>query len=602
MSGIQSLMGGQGPMPGQNLMPGQAPQQPLPGMMPQQGAPTPQAMVTQLAAMPFEQLSQFYSNPRPQSPPLWAVISAIAEKQKTARAMQMAQGQSAMAQNQQMQAQPPVAAEVLMSAANTPGMEEQDTVMAALGGEMHGYADGGAVAFQSGTSQYGLPFPATSRRIDVGGDIPIYAPSSDKEPGETEAEYQARKQREATEADEVSNRPLRRLYRYVAEKIREPSPVAQMRTPVAQAARPTPPARTADTSKLFPFGPPESPMMDVPEIAIAPSRGTGAGQRRQTAVQKPSATGISALQEQPPTPPVDNTAAASAALQEAIRLKGQTTPEVTAAQAGIDKLLGESAASVAGEAQRRRDLAQQRMQEAQSRFERPGLQDMAGIGRLLAGMAGAKTLYGGLTGAGAAAGKYQEDKEAALRAAQERFDLSGKEVFELSRLQDQVRMKQAELAEARASGNAQRAVQVAMELATEQKNLAAYQTELGMKREDLALKGRQVGAQEKTAEAAMIGAKARAEGAGSGAGGQRLALSQMKADPDYKRIQEELVAAGKLAASLPNNPKYRARLENAQREYAALAKAYGVDLKAATPEAAAGAGAATNDPLGIRKP
>lgn len=571
MSGIQSLMGGQGPMPGQNLMPGQAPQQPLPGMMPQQGAPTPQAMVTQLAAMPFEQLSQFYSNPRPQSPPLWAVISAIAEKQKTARAMQMAQGQSAMAQNQQMQAQPPVAAQVLMSAANTPGVEEQDTVMAALGGEMHGYADGGAVAFAGGG--------------DISEDL-----RDDTSLSLMERIRRARL-RQASGNTSLLERPLLDT---LTSRLRGETP-----EPVA---RPTPPARTADTSKLFPFGPPESPMMDVPEIAIAPSRGPGAGQRRQTAVQKPSATGIGALQEQPPTPPVDNTAAASAALQEAIRLKGQTTPEVTAAQAGIDKLLGESAASVAGEAQRRRDLAQQRMQEAQSRFERPGLQDMAGIGRLLAGMAGAKTLYGGLTGAGAAAGKYQEDKEAALRAAQERFDLSGKEVFELSRLQDQVRMKQAELAEARASGNAQRAVQVAMELATEQKNLAAYQTELGMKREDLALKGRQVGAQEKTAEAAMIGAKARAEGAGSGAGGQRLALSQMKADPDYKRIQEELVAAGKLAASLPNNPKYRARLENAQREYAALAKAYGVDLKAATPEAAAGAGAATNDPLGIRKP
>lgn len=81
-----------------------------------------------------------------------------------------------------------------------------------------------------------------------------------------------------------------------------------------------------------------------------------------------------------------------------------------------------------------------------------------------------------------------------------------------------------------------------------------------------------------------------ARSAGAGAGSQRLALSQMKADPDYKRIQEELVAAGKLAMALPNNPRYKARLENAQKEYAKLAQAYGVDLKAAAPEAAAPTG------------
>lgn len=145
MQGIQSLMqapqgqGQQGPMPGQ------APMQPMQGMMPQQGAPTPGAMTGSLKNMPLDQLKMLYQNPQAGSPPLWAVISALAEKQKEAQAMQAAQGQQAMAQNAQMQQQPPVAAQVMQAAD-----QMKDPVMAAYGGEMHGYAGGGAVSFQKG--------------------------------------------------------------------------------------------------------------------------------------------------------------------------------------------------------------------------------------------------------------------------------------------------------------------------------------------------------------------------------------------------------------------------------------------------------------------
>jgi len=138
----------QGPMQGgpmQGPMPGQAPMQQMPGMMPQQGAPTPGAMTGSLKNMPLEQLRMLYQNPQPGSPPLWAVISALAEKQKEAQAMQAAQGQQVMAQNQQMQQQPPVAAQVVQAAE-----QMGEPVMAAQGGMMQGYAGGGAVAFTSG--------------------------------------------------------------------------------------------------------------------------------------------------------------------------------------------------------------------------------------------------------------------------------------------------------------------------------------------------------------------------------------------------------------------------------------------------------------------
>lgn len=117
-------------------MPGQAQQAPLPGMLPQQSSSTPSAMTGSLKNMPMEQLKMLFMNPQPGSPPLWAVISALAEKQKEAQAIQAAIGQSAMAQNAMMQQQPPVAAQVVQAA-------EQ-------GGIMQGYAGGGAVAFEDG--------------------------------------------------------------------------------------------------------------------------------------------------------------------------------------------------------------------------------------------------------------------------------------------------------------------------------------------------------------------------------------------------------------------------------------------------------------------
>ena len=69
----------------QSLMPGQAQQAPLP--MPQQSSSTPGAVTGSLKNMPMEQLKMLFQNPQPGSPPLWAVISALAEKQKEAQAI-----------------------------------------------------------------------------------------------------------------------------------------------------------------------------------------------------------------------------------------------------------------------------------------------------------------------------------------------------------------------------------------------------------------------------------------------------------------------------------------------------------------------------------
>jgi hypothetical protein len=126
----------------------------MPGMMPQQGAPTPQAMVGPLSQMHMQQLMQLMLNPRPEGPPLYAVLSAITEKQKQAQAQASMQRQMAMAQGQQAAQQPPVAQQVLAQAQQ---MQAEEPVMAAYGGEMQGYAGGGAVAFAGGAGPQGLP-------------------------------------------------------------------------------------------------------------------------------------------------------------------------------------------------------------------------------------------------------------------------------------------------------------------------------------------------------------------------------------------------------------------------------------------------------------
>jgi hypothetical protein len=116
-------------------------------MMPKQGAPTPQAMVGPLSQMHMQQLMQLMMNPRPDGPPLYAVIAAISEQQKKAQAQAAMQRQGAMAQGQQAAQQPPVAQEVMAQAQQ---MKPEEPVMAAYGGEMQGYAGGGAVAFEDG--------------------------------------------------------------------------------------------------------------------------------------------------------------------------------------------------------------------------------------------------------------------------------------------------------------------------------------------------------------------------------------------------------------------------------------------------------------------
>lgn len=383
MVGLQSLATRQAPMPGQAQMPGQAPQAAMPGMMPKARGPQPgvQALVPSLMGMDLQQLLMLFNDPN--SPvPKNRILAAMTEKQKEMAARQAVQGQMAMAQAQQQ-----------------PGTVKDQVVQGAMQGAAQGYAGGGAVAFQHGGPvqkfQYGagprgvMAQPSMLTTIE---GVPIYTPGPDREPGETEAEYLARKQKEAAEADEVSNRPLRRLYRYLAEKIREPSAVAQMRAPAAQAAQPaaaapaaaaaSPAAQPTITDLLSALEPPKGPMMPIPEIQIAPSPAPAAGPRRQPVAPTAPAPAV-------PTQGLQNLVDLDKAQKEELdRLQGRQAvdPTVAAARAAERKGAEEIAAGRQTRAEAQRTEAQRQLDEALKRGRTSLFDDPEALLRVAAGI------------------------------------------------------------------------------------------------------------------------------------------------------------------------------------------------------------------------
>jgi hypothetical protein len=174
--------------------------------------------------MPIEALLQEFNNPASQIPK-YAVLSAMQEAQKQQAMMQAMQGQQAMAQ--QAQAGPPVAQGVLAGAQQMAAQEQ----------EVPAYNMGGIVAFNPGgpTMGWGGQDYEDSRRFGI--DISPY----------DSAEQRAKK----------------------LEMLK----AARERERIMQTA--------------FPFGPPEGPMMAIPEVKI-----TDAGPKKKPDAEK---TGIATL-------------------------------------------------------------------------------------------------------------------------------------------------------------------------------------------------------------------------------------------------------------------------------------------------------------------
>lgn len=205
MAGLQTLMQ-QGQMPGEAGM--------FSALPAQQGR-NPVAFTTSLKQIPPEELIRIYNDPD-DIRPKWAVASAYADAMKAKALKQGVQGQQAMAQNVAEQQKPPVADELM-------------TRMAASGGEMRSYADGGAIRFQLGGDAFVPPDLIINPDYDKDGN-PRSATERDSIIRQNAERIRAYKEAQANKDkgffERLSpNEPLRQVYEYFQKPSQERKPM-----------------------------------------------------------------------------------------------------------------------------------------------------------------------------------------------------------------------------------------------------------------------------------------------------------------------------------------------------------------------------------------
>jgi hypothetical protein len=296
-----------GQMPGQSPMPGQAQgiQQVLPGMQGPQGGPpqAPSGIGTSiLSKMSPQELVRLEQDPNAMirnNISLHQIIAAKAEAIKNAQMAAANQRQQAMAAG----AAPQTTVKQDIDNQFAQVMTPQEPVMAAYGGEMHGYAGGGAVAFAGGGFLgYNRDYE-DARRLGI--DLSPY------------------------DAPAVRAEKLERL-----KKMREfEKSMAANRAEIP-----------VDTSKLFPGGPPEV-RMPIPEIEVAPPAprppsatrpGTGIAQGQNRPQAAPAESGIASLMGPPAPDRLSQLEADERArvegLQKILASQGQVDPRIVAAR------------------------------------------------------------------------------------------------------------------------------------------------------------------------------------------------------------------------------------------------------------------------------
>lgn len=551
MVGIASLM------PQQGQMPGQAQQAPLPGMMPKPGAATPAAEISQYAGMGLEELVALF-----QQRPSGVLMRKIEDETKAQQMRAAAQNQGAMAQVQQ---QPGTEKDRVLQGAM---QAMQPTQMAAEGGIMQGYAGGGAVAFQEGGRTLGFaPDYELARKYGI--DLSPYDPPSVRE-----------------------------------EKIKRARAMAgfdEQRKSFGEIPR--------DTSNLFPFGPPESPMMPVPEIQVrppapAPAAGPAAGpartQRRQPAATPDTGVGnvnpYRGLAFNPDTaigPEVSGRtglAALEAADVEAAQKQLTQDPTVKAAQDALLKNMQDTADT-------RRTRAQQQLDEVLKRGRASVFEDPEALLRIAAGIdtrrgKGIGSLAGGVSGVMGERRKEAADAKTLFNKEMDALDTMKQLQMERDLLIKQGRVTEAQAAEAklRAVRKEYEGIRYTREVKQADEARQQFVAESG--RMSAEASQEQARAATKTANARVAG------GVEKPTTPYQLAQLRDKARDNLKETLPMILVEAKRAAAKANVPFDRQAAENEaiDREMERLMPG----LSGKKPTTAPAAGAA-NDPLGIRK-
>ena len=431
---------------------------------PQAAASGVQSYIAPLTTMDMPRLLAEFNNPNSRFPK-FAVLTAMQEKQKQAQMRQAAQNQAAMAQNAQ-QGQAPIAAGILAGAQQMAAPQ---------------YRYGGEVAFQSGGSAFTDPL--------LGGYTLQATPDA-----ETAAEYERRKK----QAREAEMTPFERLLRWVEGKRERPSKLRSAMYPDSAAqlteatSEPSAAPSTKDTSNLFPFGPPESPMMPVPEVTVGAAPSQAPAQPRPP--RAPAA----------PTAPSPAGVSPESALETAVNLANRSrlegavvTPEVTAARGAESKLMQENLAAALEEAKSAREAAEKRRASKTEAASRSIMEDPEALFRLAGAM---DTRRGqGIRSLAGAAGEELGRRRMAIEAAEEKFAGEQKELRALDAANRQYNLSIVQLQRAYAEGDAEK-IRVAKQA------VADSGIELQKAKMDYGLKSREAAAKEMTAQASMLAA------------------------------------------------------------------------------------------------
>lgn len=443
---------GQAPMTGQM---GNA----LPNMLAQQKGSAPPPQVGQLARMPVNQLKQLFFQTMSMDTGLQplTVLAAIKQASESQKLQQAIQGQQFRDQ-----------------AAQQPGTVRDDILQSSYaGGGIVALNKGGAVAFSDGPNEFGLPYPndETAQRLD---ELRLE---------QNEPKRQARKEELRLINEQLADAAKRRKLADLEE--RRTNALAENNQALASQLQQQSEAVKVRQSDAGPY--PETAGLRYP----APTKSTRPAPR---ALPRPG--GVQTLAAPPAMESIEEERKGLAGTLErrmkAAEAQKTLPPELRSAQEGITSLLTKSAEAVGTERDRVRETAERRMQEARARSERPGYMDPEVLGEILSGMQGSKNLSGALTGGGAGAGKAVAKRNAALRAAEEKYDLQQGELFRIDNARREIEMKKAERAEAIARGDWERANKAEQDIIAAQDFYNKASMEVKFKMGEFGLKSREL--------------------------------------------------------------------------------------------------------------
>lgn len=452
------------------------------GMKPQMGGPSAGVNNWQstLEQLPIPQLLAEFMNPASKVPK-FAVLSAIDQTKKKEAATAAAQG--AQAQNAAAQQ-----AGTVTDAVIAPLVQ-----MARHGGAMHSYNRGGIVGYADGTPPEG----ATS--------YPVKEEWWEKElrrmQGEDVEDQSSNIFRDILEADKRQSakivNAIKKAFTYSSDVEKEKERAAQEEASSMGVGLPsmTPEAARVDvTQGPLPTAPGASPTpSETPERLLDTRRIPEPQVKPPPAVERPPAAQV----QRPPAglPGILDMDPYFKAERERLEGAGRPSADVIRAREAYDALMKQQADARAAAAERRA----KGIEALQERAARAGDIDRSDL--LLAlgtSLSGSKTFSEGMGAAGQALQGLRKAAGERVEKAQERLERRQDLADQLAATDAELaRVAQAELV-ARATGD-DRAVR---EAAAAKNALMKQRFEIGVQLEELALRGRQVGADEEQARAA----------------------------------------------------------------------------------------------------